>query len=177
MPFEIKLSQLKNREQFEQAVAEHVARLIAFNKEVGQPRPVAHPLIEASVKRIQHPKGSKLPDDYAVDYVIVDDTTVTPPLSLEDRKRFIYSQLQVAEMAAKERILPGRKQRLAMLEYNLAKAKEPEVRTPEEAAAVTLIEDAQVKFTAIELAAARAESAIEDLTQDTIDSWQLPELG
>lgn len=188
MTFEIKLSQLQDREQFEQAVAEHVDRLANFNREVGKPRPVAHPLVEASVKRISHPKGTKLPDDYMVDYVIVDDTQ--PPvesinLNLEDKKSVLAAQLRAAEHAAKVAVLPQRKHRILQLQTQNANAKikydtgiaDYSELTEADTAVIEHLKKVQAAYAVIELIAAQAESDIEDLTDDTVDKWQVPNLG
>lgn len=186
MPFEIKLSQLQDREQFEQAVADHVDKLIAFNRETDTPRPIAHPLIEASVKRICHPKGSKLPDDYAVDYVIVDDTPpAPPPLNLSDRKLMLMAQVRSAEQAAKEAVLPQRKHRLfnikatavaVKLKYVDGKPDQSDL-SEEEVGVLKEADSVRTAYAAIELIAAQAESDIEDLTDDTVDKWQVPDFG
>lgn len=186
MPFEIKLSQLQDRVQFEQAVAEHIGRLVAFGKEVGTPRPVAHPLVEAAIKRISHPKSAKLPDDYAADYVVIDDAPPPPaPLNLEDRKRALHAALAVAEIAAKEAILPQRKHRLTLIKLNAANVKlritdgvvDNSALSDDDKKIIESYKVIQERYTAIELIAAQAESDIEDLTEDTIDSWQQPQFG
>lgn len=179
MPFEIRLSQLPNRDQFEQAVAEHIDRLVAFGSEVGKPRPVAHPLVEAAIKRVSHPKAAKKPDDFMADYIIIDDTPPPPPpIALEDRKRMLVAAVHAAEAKAKEDFMPQRKLRLLNIKYNQAQTKLQVSAADEEAerdvkALITVIE----KFQAIELAAAQAESDIEDLTDSTVDSFQVPTFG
>jgi hypothetical protein len=186
MPFEVKLSQLQDREQFEQAVAEHANKLAAFNRVTGTPRPVAHPLIEASVKRIVHPKNKKLPDDFVVDYVLVDDSPPEPaPLNLQDRKSVLMAELRAAEMAAKEAVFPQRKHRLLHIQATMALGKREVVNgkwdnsklSAEELGYAEKAQEVQTKYAAIELVAAQAESDIEDLTDDTIDKWQVPNFG
>lgn len=175
MPLEIKLSQLQDRAQFEQAVAEHVERLVAFSREVGKPRPVAHPLIEAAVKRISHPKSAKLPDDFMADYVVTDDTPPPPPpLNLEDRKHMLTAALRAAENAAKTAILPHRKHRLLNLNYAAVLAKPEDSYTDEDKKTIADFLSKVGAIQAIDLKAAQAESDIEDLTEDTVDSWQAP---
>lgn len=186
MPFEIPLSQLQNREQFEQAVAEHADKLAAFTRTTGEPRPVAHPMIEASIKRISHPKSAKLPDDYVVDYVIVDDTPPPPPpLNLADRKALLHGQLRAAEQAAKEAVLPQRKHRLLFLQAQNASRKIKFIEgkqdesdlTAEEQASLVQVKTVQDTYANIELLSAQAESDIEELTDDTVDTWQVPNFG
>lgn len=189
MPFEVRQSQLQDRAAFEQAVFEHVERLKEFNGSVGKPRPTAHPLIEACVKRTSYPKASKKPDEYAADYVIIDDSPPPPPepapLALEDRKRMLVMELRAAEVAAKESVLPARKHRLLLLQAGAAqqklKAKDGQIDdsylNDDEKAKLAEVQRVQAGYNVIELAAAQAESDIEDLTDDTVDSWQLPQLG
>jgi hypothetical protein len=165
-------------QQFEQAVAEHIDRLIAFSREVGKPRPVAHPLVEMAVKRISHPKSAKLPDDFMADYVVVDDTPPPPPpLNIEDRKRALVAAVHAAEHAAKHAVLPQRKHRLLNLNYSEAVAKPEQARTADDNLLISAAMEAGNKMRAIEMVAAQAESDIEDLTEDTVDSWQVPNFG
>jgi hypothetical protein len=178
MPFEIKLSQLQDRAQFEQAVAEHIQRLTDFSKEVGKPRPVAHPLIEAAVARISYPKADKKPDAYEASYIIVDDTPPPPPpLNLEDRKHALVASVRAAEAAAKEVVMPQRKLRLHNIRYGQAMSLSQEMQSDDDKLAINTLLDIVSKFTAIELKAAQAESDIEDLTDDTVDSFQVPDFG
>lgn len=188
MPFQVGLSQLQDRDQFERAVADHIDRLKEFNKVVGKPRPTAHPLIEACIKRISYPKASKKPDDYEADYVIVDDTPAVPeaaPLSLEDRKRMHVASLRAAEHAAKEAVFPARKHRLLTMQAGAAQTKlvakdgqiDDSALTDQEKDCLALIKEVQTKYGAIDMASAQAESDIEDLTEENVDSWQLPQFG
>lgn len=178
MPFEVKLSQIQDRAQYEQAVAEHAERLTAFTREVGKPRPVAHPLVEAAIKRVTYPKADKRPDDYVADYTIVDDTPPPPPpVSLEDRKRMLVAAVHANEAKAKEAIMPQRKLRLLNIKYSQAMATPEQLRTADDEASISGLHDLIKKFQAIELLAAEAESDIEDLTDDTVNSWQPPTFG
>jgi len=174
MSYEIKASQINNRAEFEVAVATHITRMIAFNKEVGQPRPVAHPLVEASIKRVQ---ARGRPDAYVPDYVIVDDApAIISAISLEDKKRMHQAALTAAENDARFKLLPQRKLRLAQLKYQLAMSKPEDERTSEENEDIASINLLNKAWEAIARKGAQAESDIDDLTEDTIDSWQLPKL-
>lgn len=174
MTYEIKASQIHNRAEFEVAVATHITRMTAFNKEVGQPRPVAHPLVEASIKRVQT-RGR--PDAYVPDYTIVEDTPPpAPAISLDDKKRMHQAALAAAESEAKFKLLPQRKMRLAQLKYQAAMRKPEDERTPEENEDVASLNLLEKAFAAITLKGAQAESDIDDLTDDTVDNWQLPKL-
>ena len=99
MTVEINLSDIGGQEElFAEAVEKHIAKLHAFNKTIGQPRPTASPLIETAVKRVQE-KGK--PDTYVADYKIITPPP-PPPLSLDDLKAQIYMRLSMAESAAKD---------------------------------------------------------------------------
>ena len=174
MPLEIHTSQFWNGTDqilFENAVQDYIHTLHAFNMVVGKPRPTAvHPLIEKAVKRIQT-QGQ--PDKYVADFVVIDDTP--PPPSLEEKKNKLLSDLRFAENAAMEKILPARKIRLAHIKYNDALSLDETVRTAEHQKDIELITTVQGFRNQYALIAAQAEAVIEDLTEQTVDSWQLPE--
>lgn len=176
MTFEIRLSQIGGHiDEFRVAVEEHIAKLTAFNKEVGKPRPTAPAIIEAAIKRTQLPKQ---PDQYEADYVVIDDTPPPPPaLTLEDKKNILHAKLGAAENAAKFAIMPPRKRRLSEMQYQAAVAKKEEDRSSEENETIAAFINTNKKWTAVSLAAAQAESDIEDLVEGNIDNWELPNLG
>lgn len=177
MPYEVKLSQLSSREEFEAAVANHIEALKAARKENGKPRPTAHPLVEQCIKRVAYPVISRRPDDFIADYVIIDDMPVeaeAPAPTLEQKKSERVYLVRMAELAAKERLFPQRKFRLLQLDYSDA-VKVPEAdRTKKQQDAIADFERVIAGFAAIERVGATDEAAIEDLTEDTIDSWQVP---
>jgi len=146
--------------------------LHAFNTVVGKARPTAHPLVERAITRIQT-KGQ--PDKYVADFIIVDDTP--PPPSLEDKKNKLISDLRFAENTAMEKILPARKIRLAHIKCADAMSLDESVRTAEHNKDIALIVTVQGVREQYALIAAKAEADIEDLTEQTIDNWQLPTFG
>lgn len=168
----IQLSHLNGkREEFETAVADHIQALVAFSHEEGKPRPTAHSLVELAVKRIEK-KGK--PDDYAADYTIVDDTPVVP---LADKKLKCHAALIAAENVAKYKIVPERRVRLVTLQYNAAMAKLEDERTDADREAISVWVDAFKKWNEITLISATAEAALEELTDDTVDTWSPPQFG
>lgn len=172
MTFQIPLSHVENRELFEKTVADHVEKLNAFTKEVGKPRPVAHPMIEAAITRLQL-EGQ--PDEHVPDYEFIDDTPPPPPpLTLEEKKEQVALKLREFEEAAKERLLPRRQMRLKQVLYQMACTTPEDKRNPEQIEAIVAQQSFTKAWLAIELIAARAEAAIDSLTEDTIDSWQPP---
>lgn len=167
---EVRRSQLGDPKVFEEAVVAHVEALRAFVHTIGIPRPTAHPLVDAAVTRHT---VSGAPDEFEANYYIVDDVT----LSLDDKKHVLLDRLALAENIAKFKILPQRKMRLATLRFNLAASKIEELRTArdnEHIASYTRIQNA---WRDIELIGAHAESDIDDLTEDNVDSWLLPTFG
>lgn len=180
MPKEILLSQIGDREQFETAVAGQIERLKAFANEVGTPRPVAHPIVEVSIKRVIYPRSEKKPDSYEPDYVIIDDTpkqNPTTPLSLVDRKNVLLAQLRATEIAAGEKILPQLKRRLFAMNFNAAMSKPEKDRTEQDNEIIADYQTMQKRFASLEMASATAEAGLADLTEDNIDSWQVPDFG
>lgn len=172
MPFEVNLSGFASRTIFEDLVKDHIAKLTAFTKEVGKPRPVSHPLIEASIKRVQN---VNLPDRYVEDYIIVTDpAAVKPEITLEDKKVKLHQAVVAAENEAKYKILPQRKMRLAILKNQLASAKLEDDRTAEESEDIASYLHVQKIWRGFELVGAQAESDIDDLNEHTVDSWQPP---
>lgn len=173
--FEVRFTEIDGRvDDFKQLVENHIVRLTAFNKEVGKPRPIAAPIVEACIKRTQV-KGQ--PDSYSAEYTIVDDRPPAPaPLNLEDKKIQLHSKLSVVEIEVKNKVTPPRKRRLAEMQYHAAIVKKKEDRTAEEVEAIDTFMTMNKKWTAVSLLAAQAESDIEDLTEDNVDSWQVPNL-
>lgn len=171
---EVRLSEIKGDAlAFKMAVDAHAARLLAFGKEVGKPRPMASPMVEAALKRVQV-KGQ--PDNYEADYTIIDDTPPPPaPLNLEDKKVQLHYQLSLAETEIKNKIMPLRKRRLSEMQYGMAVSKKEENRSPEEINTITSFLETNKKWSNVSLIAAQAESDIEDLTEDNIESWKLPD--
>jgi hypothetical protein len=159
------------RAEFEVAVANYIHAMVAFGREEGKPRPTAHSLVELAVKRIEK-KGK--PDDYAADYTIVDDT---PVVTLADKKLKCHAAIVAAENAARYKILPERRVRLVSIQHGIATAKPEAERTDADKAAISFYEDVSKKWNEITLLGATAEAALEDLTDDTVDTWSPPQFG
>lgn len=177
MPYEVLLSQVHDAKAFDKAVREHVAALHAFAKQVGTPRPTAHPLVEASIKRTQQ-KGA--PDVYKADYVVKDDVPVPeviPEPTLEIKKSMLHEVLNRAENEAKYKILPQRRMRLLSLKMSIAMSVPEDQRSAEQREDVASYLLVQKAWQAIDLIGAQAESDLDDLTQATIDKWQPPKFG
>lgn len=178
MPREILLSQLGGQQEaFEKAVVDHIVALHAFSAQRGKPRPAAHPLVEQSIKRLIVPGK---PDKHIPDYVIVDDLPPPeerPAPTLEAKKNILHQRLTVAEHEAKYKILPQRKIRMANVKMQIAMATPEDDRTGEQREDIASYLHVQDQWRKIDLIAAQAESDIDDLTEETVDNWELPSFG
>jgi hypothetical protein len=128
-------------------------------------------MVEASIERVQATGQS---DTYVAAYEFHDDSP--PPPSLEEKKQARYGELLKAEHAAKAKVMPQRKIRLVAMTHNEAIAVPEVERTLEHGEAIVTYQEVAAAFKKIELAAAKAESDIEDLTEENIDSWKVPDL-
>lgn len=154
---------------FDKAVQEHIINLTLFNKSVGKPRPVAsNPLVEQAIKCVQTPGK---PDGYFADYEYV-----VKRLTLEEKKTHFETKLTEAENAAKYKILPRLKVRLAHLRYDTAIKTPEDKRTSEQNEDIASYELIAKAWSVITLKAAQVHSDIDDLTEATVDSWQTPNL-
>jgi hypothetical protein len=169
MTYQVNASQLPDRAQFEKDVNDHIAKLHAFNysKDPRAARPTAHPLVMACLKRIQKPG---LPDQYVADYEIVEDNKMT----LEEKKDLLVGKLHYLEGKAREKVFPRRKLRLFNTRINVVQGKPAPDHTDEDKAVLERYKEINAKLGAIHLAGAEAEAAIEDLTEENIDTWQPP---
>lgn len=178
MAFEIPLSAIDGQEQaFKQAVDLHIEKLHAFNTMVGQPRPVAHHLVEAAIKRVTYPVKAKKPDEFVADYTIINDMAKQEDIanpSFEQKIFFLHQQIAIAENEAKHKLLPQKKVRLAAFKAGTAAAKDPKKRTAEEKEDIASFDRVQKAWHKIELQSAQAEHDLADVTPKTIDKWKLP---
>jgi hypothetical protein len=190
MPVKIRASQIGfDKEGFATAVEKYIAALNAHRKTKGVAVPMAaHPLVEHAVRRIQYPVKHRRPDDFVADFEIVDDvdlpspspkmpelvTHEPPPPSLQDKKQILFRQLRSAEFAASEKVHPPHKLRLLAAKCLEAKEVPEEHRTADHASVLKLQADVKAKVTAIHMKGAYAEAEIDDLTEENIDQYKLP---
>lgn len=154
------------------------------------PRPTTHPYVDASV--------TETAGKFVADFEIVNDDP-TDAQVLRDKKNHLLMQIQHAEKAAIDAVLPpfGKRRLLDMQESDIklsdaALAKTLSSQTPkvaDVAAEVAKRRDPlstkhlqdqaarRAKANQIARNAAVAMSAVEDLTLDNIDHYQLPALG
>lgn len=181
MPVEVLKSKIP--ENFAQLVSDHRLALEKhrFTVNVPAPRPAGElaPVIEACVRRVQHPIKAKKPDDYVEDYVIVDDTPPPPPpLTLVERKERLRQQVRTLESEAHDRLLsPGRRQLNAvkMTQIQGLVSERPITKDEEE---FLKAEQARSRLhTDISMRAAEMMVEIDDLTEDTVDQWAPGAIG
>jgi len=133
----------------------------------GEPRPTAHPLIEACVRRV--PREGQA-DDFVADYTIIDDTP--PPLSLREKKDRLISEIAKQERDATDRVWPLGKQRLDNMMAIEFMSMPEDNREPHQVAFLDEVKSKQEKIAAIQKQSATLMSQIEDLTSETIDNWK-----
>lgn len=134
---------------------------LAHHQTVDEPAPTEHHLIEACVRRV--PRGDE-PDDYVVDYEIVRPT-------LEERKAELAATVQAAETAALHAALSPAKRRLLAYRLNEIAVKET-ADSSDDMTAVQQHKQLVEHGNAVGRHAAQLLSEIEDLTAETIDTWQ-----
>lgn len=166
-------SQLQDVTAFKKAVEKHIADLTAHTKTKGVPAPQTHALVEHSVKRVAV-KGR--PDSFVPDYEIIDDSPPETKLSLDDRKTLLVGKLRNAELDAVNALIPERKRRLFSLQVREIQLKPEDQRTEDDKALLAKHDEIDAKYKQFQYKSAEAEAAIEDLTEATIDKWQLPQL-
>lgn len=172
-------SQVSDGAAFDAAVDAHARELEAYAKHAAlvangnadpYPPPVAHPLVDAAVKRVPRILGGT---KFESDYRIVDRLPVQAgdETALTARKNELREEVTRLEREAVHAILPLGKWRLMSLRANMAAAKTEKNRT---AADGELLEEERVRresLAAVQIHHAELEAAIEDLTAETINDW------
>lgn len=190
MSIEIPLSQVigsgfADQSAFDRAVEDYVGARTAHSRTIGEPRPVAHPLVEAVVQRYL-PPPDLMPDEdpverFASAYTVVDDTPPPAPEpvppTLAERKQALAMAVAVKAEAASESIWPALTRRLVTAK-SMAAWKVPEdARTPEQVEAIVEFQGLQQKMAALDLRHGELEHEIHGLTEETIGAWQVPDFS
>ncbi len=167
-------------EKFEENVEAYRQALLAHRFTVGVPAPIpASALVERAVKRVQYPVKQKKADDFVIDYVIEED----PLPSFQERKDTIFNDVLVAEAAMRKSLLPPPgKMRLQQIKINdvlvakhrAAQGKAPDPTSPEDEKLLNDQKELAVRLDELNRDVAQALSDVEDLTEQTIDGWQMP---
>lgn len=116
---------------------------------------------------------------YVEDYEIIDDDVAiddgpTPEQAFAQKQQALLAQVAAVERAALNAILPEGKRRVFSRQVAVAMAVPQDKRTPDQNALIAENETLNAKFDAVDHHAAVQMAAIEDLTADTIDAWQMP---
>jgi hypothetical protein len=131
------------------------------------PAPVAPPLIAQALRQDRDGDGRVT---FVPDYEVVDDAP-TPDQTLrvkKDRLLMLVSQMEIQAAAA---VVPPAKRRYLSILANDAVGKDAQLRTETDTSALTMQTDATDRFAAIDRHGAKLMYDIEDLTEETIDSW------
>lgn len=178
MTLEIKLSQIKNADDFAAAVAAYIKAKKDHQKTIGEPAPTAAALVEAAVRVVHFPIEAGRADDYVADYNVEDDTPPPPPPpTLDERRAKLAMEAQAAYEAALEVVFPKLKRRLFQLRATAARSIDPAKRAPTDSAIVAAADAIDAKAVALHLHLAEVEDAISDLTEETIGAYKVPPFG
>lgn len=169
----LKLLRSQVPEGFEADVETYRQALLAHRFTVDVPAPQArNHLIEAAVARVQYVIEDKKPDDFVLDYTIEDD----PPVPFEDKKNTALNEVLMAERALRNKIMPVGKARLHGIKANdiLMAQQKQEAVTAEDENFLKDHKERLARLDELNRDVAQALSDVEDLTELTIDGWQLP---
>lgn len=175
---QIKLSDIKQagytQDGFTDAMARYRQELMD-HRFTGNARPVPEQAwMENLIRRVQYPIAEEKPDDFELDFEIVDDTP--PPPTLDEQKDVLRAEVGRCARAAQRAILPPGKAQLLELDASEAHAVPLGKRSAEQSKAIEAF-DAYVKaIQGLNRRAAEALAEIDDLTADTIGKWSCPEL-
>jgi len=167
MPLQIPLSQIGDPKDFMARVAAFQNAKIAHQGTVGEAAPREHDLVEQCVRRVAREDG---PDYFEVlPFDIVDDRP-----SLRSRKDALIHQVSAQEAALMEASLPPGKRRFDGLKAGDLLRKPQAERSDAEQKFLADRDARLAREDAIQRHAAQLMSDIEDLTEATIETWQLP---
>lgn len=164
MTAQIPLSQIGDADAFKQRVAAFRQAKLDHHAVVGEPAPREHEFVEAAVRRVPR---ADAPDDYAIDYEIVDDRP-----SLRARKDALIHEVTREEHALLVTSMPPGKRRLDGLTAGDLLRKPEAERSTAERTFLAERETRQAREDAIQRHAAQLMSDIEDLTEETISAWK-----
>lgn len=165
---------LKSRipDDFAQQVEKFRIEKLRHRRTVNTPAPVAHPFVEAAVRRVVVGKGH--PDDFVVDFEVIDDSP--PPPTLREKKNRLLQQLAVEEQIRLDQIeLPPGKRRKADLELNRVLQLPEDQRTGEDNALIDEANLRRQRILDLQLVVADLMARVEDLDESTIDQWHMPD--
>lgn len=144
----------------------------------GSPSPLGHPLLEAAIRTVkgklisENPPIHEGPDDFVLDYEIVDD--IYKP-TLDDKKKKLKDLLYQEQDRRLSAIIPQGKMRLFNIKAYEIRSTNFLFRTSKQRKLLKEIDQKKAMIDSIIKHSATVESDIDDLTDETIDTWVLPE--
>lgn len=151
---------------------------LAHRFEIGSPAPIGHPLLEAAIRRVrskltlENPTVHEGPDDFILDYEIVNDIYVPTLGEKKQKLRSILIQDQNNRINA---IIPPGKRRLYEIKAGQILSVNFFFRTSQQRKLLKEIKSKMDVINSIIRHSAIIESMIEDLTDDDIDNWTFPD--
>jgi O-phosphoseryl-tRNA(Cys) synthetase len=184
MTHKIHLSKFTTDFPFKEAVEAHAAALAQWNDHMRNvekgladpyPPPLAHPDINAAVRKDVNKKGQV---NYVADYEIVDDLPKPDEAQVfRDKQHSLRIKVTSAEAEARHAVLPSGKHRVMAHRACDIHAIEEKDRTADDLAFLAQYGKTMDRLNAIDRRAAKALAEIEDLTARNIDSWSVPDFG
>lgn len=149
---------------FAAAVEDFRQAKLAHRHTIGEPAPLAPPLVEVAVRRVIQAEGQ--PDDFVANYEIV-------PLTLDEKKKELADQVAKLEAEAVALVVPPGKARLWQMDVARASRVAEKDRTAEQHQALAAHAERAKKIEYVNYHAATLAAEIDDLTDETIDGWRL----
>lgn len=157
-------------DNFAELVEKHCAALLSHQFTKNTPAPQAPHLIASCIRRVVYPIKDKRPDEFIIDYELVDDSP--PPPTLEEKKHALLVAVIQAEDKATAEVIPAGKRRLYNLRYQELSTEEGP-KSEDDNKFLVEYEDKMKRFAEIHRRGAEMMSEIEDLTEETVDNWSV----
>ncbi len=144
------------------------------------PVPVVHPLLDQAIRRVpaalvsDNPPVHDGPDDFVIDYEIIDD--LPKP---DEKKQHLRGVFLTEETRIGNNILPPGKRRITNLriieiEDKISRDRGDTNLSQEDKDFMADVQKKKDQLDKLHRFGAQVESEIEDLTEENIDSWVMP---
>jgi hypothetical protein len=137
-------------EKLRQAKIDHM-----MNGEIGT-SPPSDPILDQFIKR--SPTGPDTPDEFTIDYEIVNDDP--PPPSHEELRARAINESRAQEQAEIDALIPPNKQRLMQMEVNRVFQVPEDERSAEQSKIISDWQELQKQIEEIQYAGAQREAAL-----------------
>jgi hypothetical protein len=155
----------------DQVAAFHKAKLDHHNT-IGVPAPTADYMVAQCVHRVPS-DDPEVPDNYVINYEVIDD--LPPPPTLAEKRTKLRMQVQTAEFEAYDAIMtPGK---LRLLHVEVDEALQEKVHSDEQLAKIHKLEEVMSARKVIMHQAVRIGASIDDLDDAGIEAFKLGPLG